>query len=286
VAPSLVAWRQLSPLAVLALAGCTTPAPKAKSPLLPPQMSPDSVALDIFSVRFPFGDPDVNDKLWQELDEQPFAPELRERLARNGFRVGLISGQMPGELSKLLELADKPAPVGELESTTIQKLDAQPRVMRRHLQLRAGQRSEIIASTEYAQLPLLMSESGQLCGQTYNQAQAIFVVKSFPQPNGRVRLELTPELHHDQPRQRWVGNQGMLRLEASRPKRAFDDLALSADLPAGAMLILSSLPNRPGSLGHYFFSEDDGRLEQKLLVIRLSQTQRDGLLSQSEPSAE
>ena len=58
----------------------------------------------------------------------------------------------------------------------------------------------------------------------------------------------------------------MLRLEASRPKRTFDDMTLSADLAPGAMLVLSSLPNRPGSLGHHFFTEnDDGKLEQKLL---------------------
>ena len=80
-------------------------------------------------------------------------------------------------------------------------------------------------------------------------------MKSFPQPDGRVRLELVPELHHGQPRQRWIGEQGVLRLDASRPKRTFDDLALSAELAPGAMLVLSSLPNRPGSLGHHFFTE-------------------------------
>ena len=76
-------------------------------------MSPDSVVLEIFFIRFPFGDTAVNEKLWEEIDEQQFSPELRERLARNGFRVGLISGQIPIELSKLLELSDKPIPTGE-----------------------------------------------------------------------------------------------------------------------------------------------------------------------------
>ena len=147
-----------------------------------------------------------------------------------------------------------------------------------------GQRSEILASGVYPQLPVLMCESGQLCGQTYNQAQGVFAVKSFPQPDGRVRLELAPELQHDQPRQRWVGGQGMLRLEASRPKREFDDMTLSTDLAPGAMLVLSSLPNRPGSLGHHFFTESEGgRREQKLLIVRLSQTQHDGLFNPPEP---
>ncbi len=270
-------------LAVLAIAGCNTPLRKGKSPLMPARMSPDSVVLEMFFVRFPFGDPAVNEKLWEEIDEQQFAPELRERLAKNGFRAGLLSGQMPIELSKLLQLSDKPAPTGEIEEAKIEDLESQPRVVRRHLQLRAGQRSEIIASGVYGQLPVLMCESGQLCGQTYNQAQGVFAVKSFPQPDGRVRLELAPELQYDQPRQRWVGNQGMLRLETGRPKRAFDDMVLAADLAPGAILVVSSLSNRPGSLGHHFFTENDGgRLEQKLLIVRLSQTQHDGLFNPPE----
>ncbi len=46
------------------------------------------------------------------------------------------------------------------------------------------------------------------------------------------------------------------------------------------MVILSSLPNRPGSLGHYFFTEgEDNHVEQKILVLRLSQTQHDDLVA-------
>ena len=270
-------------LAVLAIAGCATPLPKAKSPLTPPQMSPDSVVLEMFFVRYPFGDSAVNEKLWQEIDEQCLAPELRERLARNGFRVGQIGGQMPVELSKLLDLSSKPPPDGQIEGAKVADLDTEPRVVRRHLQLRAGKPGEIIASGVYPELPLLLSESGQLCGQTYNQAQGIFAIKSFPQSDGRVRLELVPELHHDQPRQRWVGSQGILRLDTSRPKRAFDDMTLTADLAPGAMLVLSSLPNRPGSLGHHFFTENTGRMEQKLLIVRVAQTQQDGLFARPEP---
>jgi hypothetical protein len=137
-------------LAMLVTAGCNTPLHKAKSPLMPTQMSPDSVVLDIFFVRYPFGDSAVNNKLWEEIDEQHFSPELRERLARNGFRVGLVTGQMPMELSKLLELSDKPAPTGvAVAETKVDDLESQPRVMRQHLQLRAGHRSEVIASGVY-----------------------------------------------------------------------------------------------------------------------------------------
>jgi hypothetical protein len=273
--------------AVTTICGCTPTLSKGKLSLAPAQMSPDSVGLELFFVRCPFGDPDVNTKLWQEIDEQHLPADLRERLARNGFRAGVVSGQVPVELSKLLELSDKPpsgpASGSDSSGAKVNEQSSEPLVVRRHLQLRAAQRSEIIASSIYPHLPVLVWESGQVSGRTYDDAQGIFAAKSFPQPDGRVRLQLVPELHHDQAKERWVGSQGVFRLETNRPKKVFEDLTLTADLSPGAMLVLTSLPNRQGSLGHHFFTENNGRLEQKLLVIRLSQTQHDGLFVPPEP---
>jgi hypothetical protein len=73
-------------------------------------------------------------------------------------------------------------------------------------------------------------------------------------------------------------------MEAGRSRRVFDELAVSATVSPGCMLLLSSLPNRPGSVGHSFFTHvEEGKPEQKLLVIRLVQTQHDGLFDPSEP---
>ena len=151
-------------LAVLSIAGCINPVHSGKSPLLPAQMSPDSVALDMFFVRFPFGDADANEKIWQEIDEQQISSDVRERLNRNGFRVGVIGGQMPIELSKLMELSDKTTAVGEDDGVNVENIQAKPRVVRRHLQIRTGQPSEIIASGIYPELTVLVSDMGQPSG--------------------------------------------------------------------------------------------------------------------------
>ena len=183
-------------------------------------------------VRFPFGDAAVNEKLWEQIDEQQFAPDLRERLAQNGFRVGVVSGQMPVELSKLMELSDKPAPTGRLEGVDVSNLETQPRVVRRHVQTRAGQGTEILASSIYPELTVLLRGSDQLSGATYQLAQGVFTAKAFPQPDGRTRLQLVPELQHDQPRPQWdIRNQGVLRLVSDKPKEVYDDMAIAADLP-------------------------------------------------------
>lgn len=266
-------------LPLLLLTGCTQLHP-GKSPLMPTQMSPDSVVLDMFFVRFPFGDAAVNDKLWEQIDEQQFAPDLRERLAQNGFRVGVVNGQIPQQLSTLMELNDKPAPSGRLEGVQLSSLEAERKVVRRHVQTRAGQGFPILASTTYPELTVLLRHSEQLSGENFRLAQGVFMTKACPQPDGRTRVQLVPELQHDQPKQRWdLDNQGVMRLDSSKPKEVYSDMAIAADLRCGAMIIVSSLPNRPGSLGHYFLTTNDGKLEQKLLIVRLSQTQQDPLFS-------
>ena len=98
-----------------------------------------------------------------------------------------------------------------------------------------------------------------------------------------MRLELVPELEYGQPRHNWVADHGTLRLDAGRPRKVYDEMAFAATLAPGHMLVLASLPNRPGSLGHSFFTESaGGRLEQKLLILRLSQTQHDDLFAHQE----
>jgi len=267
------------PLMLAALCSCAPlHRPVGKSPLVQPQMSPDSVVLDIIFSRFPFGDERANQSLWKEVDEQQFSTELRGRLAECGFRVGVVSGQVPRELSQLLELSDNPQ-TGIEQSVPVEDLDSAPNVVPRHVQCRPGKRIEVAASNIYDELPVLTRESG-LCGKTYAKAQGMLAIKSYPEPDGRVRVELVPELHYGDQRQRWVGGQGTFRMEAGRERRVFDDLKMSATLAPGEMLLLSSLDCRKGSIGHSFFTDDSsGKLEQKLVVIRLSQTQHDGVFA-------
>jgi hypothetical protein len=273
---NLVFW-----LVASAVVGCArTNVPRGQSPLRQPEMSADSVVLDIFFVRFPYGDPDTNVALWQEIDEQHLPPECRRQLLENGFRAGIIAGGMPARLSELMELADKPAvPAGQPTELTLNEFVGEPTVVRRHMQIRAGSRGEIQASDVREELPVLMRDpSGRLGGQSYAQAQPVLAVKPLLEPDGRVRLEVVPEVHFGPVRPcRVVGDgQGMLRFEPSRQRRVFDKLALEAVLSPGHMLVMSSLPTRRGSLGHHFFTvSSSGKEDQKLLIVRLSQTQHD-----------
>ena len=278
--------RLLLLVAALSVAGCAWLAPETNNSmgtiLQPTQMVPGSAVLDVFSIRLPLGQPDLASKVWQEVDEQQIPSDVRRILEKNGFRAGVLAGQMPPSLSRLLDLKGKPGPGGAVQQVKISDLVTPAQVSSQHLQTRAAQRYEIAASGIIEKMPVLVSEAGEIRGLTYEQAQGIFALHVDPQTDGRVQLELVPEIHHGQNRQRWVGDQAIFRLETGRAKRAFDNLKLTAVLGPGAMLLLGSQPNRPGSLGHYFFAESNGRddrLDQKLILIRLCQTQHDDLIS-------
>jgi hypothetical protein len=276
--------RYLVVCALIAVLGCTPIRPEANhSPLSAARMSPDSVTLDIFFVRCPFGDAVANEELWQEIDEQQIPIETRRRLSANGFRAGLISGQMPIGLSRLLELKGKSAPTGGPQTTALTEIGSEEGPMWSHQQLRAGKRSEIVTSEIYPELPVLMPGPDGVSGDTYRLAQGVVAVRAIPEKDGRVLLEVVPELHHDHHQRNYSGSQGALRIDMVRPRLAFDDMAISTCMAPGHMIVLSCLPSRPGSLGHHFLTTDSsGSLEQKLLVIRLSQTQHDELF---EPTA-
>jgi hypothetical protein len=277
--PLLLARILMCLLLFAPMLGCHNPLKRGQSPLAPVQMSRQSVVLEILRVRFPVVEQTAGEDIWTEVDEQHFPTELRRQLATNGFRVGMIGGQLPMKLSRLLQLSDAPPPTDRSTEISADAMEEEPRVQRRHMTLRSGKRGEICVSDVYDQLPVLINNSGELGGKTYNQAQGMLAVKAFPENDGRVRLDIVPELHHDQPQQRWVGSQGVMRLETNRPRRIFDKMSLSATLAPGEMLLLGSLPNRPGSLGHHFFTRDNGRLEQQFIVVRLAQTQHQDMFS-------
>ena len=230
----------------------------------------------------------MSGRVWEEVDEQHFPVEVRRKLEKNGFRAGVLAGQIPPSLSRLLDLKGKPSAGGEVQQVKVADLVTPARVTSQRLQTRAGQRYEIAASGVIEKMPVLVSEAGEIRGLTYEQAQGIFALHVAPQPDGRVQLELVPEIHHGENRQHWVGDQAIFRLETGRPKRAFEELKLTAVMGPGAMLLLGSQPNRQGSLGHYFFLESNGRddrLDQKLILVRLCQTQHDDLVSPGPAAA-
>ncbi|MBN1590103.1 MAG: hypothetical protein JW888_11355 [Pirellulales bacterium] len=267
-------------LLLFGLTGCTPfQTPDVESLLKQPRMSADGLALDVFFVRFPLGDPALNGSAWEEIDEQRLSANCRRHLLANGFRAGVLAGQMPAELAELLGTAEGQSLPGEMCELKAADLVQKPAVVRGHFQLRAGKRREIAVGQQRDELPVLLRDAaGSVSGKSYLQAQPLLAVRAYLLADGRVRLEIVPEISHGKYSQRWaVDTQGAFRLNPGRESRVFEDMKFGAVLSPGHMLVMSTVPSRQGSLGHHFFSEiSESSTDQILLLVRLSQTQHDG----------
>jgi len=270
----------LSPCAALGLAaavltahvGCTQIAPIKKLPLSVPSLAKNSVVLDVLFVRFPAGDAELNGPVWQEIDELHFSNDARRRLASNGLRAGVISGPLPLKIEALLKLTDKPT--AEPEEGREIEVEHTPVVKQRQLRVQAGRRSNIITMGETERVPemslLLRGDDGQVKGRTFRDVMGLFALRAFPQGDGGVRLEFLPELEHGAAQKRFVPGDGMFKVEFGPPHEVIEDLKLSAVLTTGQFLAVTCVPERSGSLGYRFFTEEKGDAAmQKMLLIRL-----------------
>jgi hypothetical protein len=277
-------------MAAAGLAGCSSwqqATPQENSLLRPVETVSDGVQLEIISIRVPYGDEEINGALWTDIDEQQLSPDVRRHLAKNGLRAGIVSGQMPAALAQLLDSSEKPASVSEAAAS----LEEAPVVSRQQMQLHSGWHGQIFASNTYPELPLLTCEEGRVCGHSYAQAQCVLNTRMVSQGDRQVKLQFTPELQYGEPRKQWIADDvasvsqalnrdGVFRPQSGKPKQVFQRLAFEATLAPEQMLVITTLPDQSGSLGHYFFTEQQAdHLQQKLLIIRLADAHSSDLFS-------
>lgn len=264
-------------LSLCLLGGCIRElqAPTAKI-LRPARMSPDAVGLDILFARVDQSRAENLERdLWPEIDEQFLSPELRQRLRLNGLRAGVVGSPWPAALESLLEI-DKETVPQKLGLGA--KVDPDPQVNRRFLELRSGKRGEIQASSIVDVMTVLLPRGEQLVGRTFEKGQGILAIKAEPTADGRLRLELTPEIQHGEAVGRFQPTQdGMFVVDSKRKTDTYGELRMEIVLSPGELLVLSSVLGRPGSVGDHFFSKGaEGQREHRILVIRVASRSGEG----------
>jgi hypothetical protein len=273
----------------LASLGCSfaPPAAGGKSPLSPFKPGIESAALEVVFIRHSFELPALNEELWNQVDESSLSPEVRQALAQNGFRAGVISGALPLSVEEAMSGVEVAASSdNSAAGAAVPKLGDESLVRRRTLHTLPGQRSELLASGIYAQLPLLVrGDGGVVQGSNYTNAQCVIAAKTMPLGDHRIRLQLVPEVQHGEARREIRGDDGVFRFDSARPKVAFEKMAIDVVLSPGQSIVLGTRTDLPGSVGHRFFTEpQDGQLEQKLMLIRFIGTRFDNLLNGELPS--
>lgn len=276
-------WLAGCAAATLAL-GCQVfdkPPDQALENLLKPvNSSSDSVSLEIFQARIPLDQDAKADALWEGIDEQKFDADLRRRLVANGLRVGIVGGSLPKQLADLLELDGASSATGDAQVITDQS--AVPRVTRQVIQAKRRDPRQIQVSELRDEGQVLLSRDGSFGGKTFRQMQGVYSLQAESIPGQRVKLRLTPELHHGDLKQRYAGStQGIFMSIPSREREVFDELAMDASLAPGELLVIGCLPAAKTSLGGVFHTATAaGKAERKLILVRLLQVPPSEILAE------
>jgi len=264
-------------LTVAAFIGCSpwSTSPAGKTQLQSAKMSPDSVVIELAMLDLAQVQEASTADLWREADEQQVPTELRGKLAQNGLRCGVLGGQLPSWITDHLGDRGKLLQLDESECTAV----VSDLLTQRRIQCRANQHRSIPIGLKCKELDLGPPGSEELT--RYTDAQCHLNITANPKGDGRVALELVPEIQHGPPRQRWVGGDGLFRLDASRDSIRYDDLKVTATLVPGQTLILESLPGANGVGKALFGNKTSGPAAAggKLVLVRLAQTQLDDLFA-------
>lgn len=254
---------------------------QGNSPLRPLQAPADSVQIEVIWARCELNDAELNDTVWNEIDETQVDPAAHRELARNGFRVGVVTGTPPDAIARLLNMGNAPAgspATSNKDPSGLKSLDLNhdAKIHGSRRSLRRGERMEIRASENLSAMPVLVCRGRDLHGRTFRDAQAIYGLSVDPQADQTIRVELTPEIQYGPSQLRWTGGEEgidvVLRQLPMRDREVFDSMRMNVRLAPGEMLILAGLPDSGSRPGHYFHTTDSaaGR-EQKILLIRLAQ---------------
>ncbi len=218
----------------------------------------DAIALEVFFIERPQGDPLIGTALWSELDQiGTVSPDVREDLRRNGIRFGLSGVTAPYALRALMNSKQDDGP-GH-------------RTLRQEYQSPSGVTHQYPLGRLPQTISMAIEQNGsrRLCD--YEHAQGMLKVRVERTQAGWARVEVLPEVHHGQMRMRpipteqkwdWTGGQEVDSLYGQR---------LTVELNQGELLVLGGLSDAVDSVGGRLFrTGENGEPVEKLLVLRLA----------------
>ncbi len=235
-----------------------------------PRMSPDTVVIELA-----FVDISEADDLWEHVDEQQLSIDLRRRLSQQGLRSGVTGAQLPGWIGDRLEQQQKMVELDKETGTAVMAEVDGPR----RLQCRSAQPREIEVRSVSEPIVVNVGDCELTGESTFDQAQCRLSLITRAQGDGRVHLQITPEIAHGDPRHRWVGSDGSFRFHLSQDYQRYDDLTIRAILSPGQTLVLTGTGKSQGIGQHFFPIGERIADHRRVLLLRLAQTQLDDLFS-------
>lgn len=222
--------------------------------LAPP--TPDGeprVALQTRLIEQPAGDEYLTHGLWKHATD-PLPHEHSTRLAVNGLRVGVVSGQLPTELEKL----------ATSESSAVNPM------LRTFL---AGKPKAIPVNGPLprCEAAVRATLSGDPAAKEWAAADCGVVVTATPLPDGRLAARVEFQIQHGERTFNYHPNSDGTAFDG-RHQRAiepFPTLAFDVTLRRGDVLLFGSTDAPAGTLGQaFFFPPALDRFRQRVLMVQ------------------
>jgi len=241
--------------------------PKMKAPL-------DAVEIEVLFVERPLDDALLDWALWQEVDQiGALDPIERQKMSKEGFRIGIAGSNPPKSLQALLGLSD--------EEDFAANWDQAQTLNGRRLYLRSGAATEIQTSEIYPECTIQVEHAKDESAKDFQHARCLFRVTVERQQDGWVKLKFLPEIHYGEQKVRPRATQGGWHLRTTQQVHPFYQQQFELTLNLGEMAAITSTGEKSNSLGSQFFiGNNENQHTQRLLVVRLANMgNRDGIYS-------
>jgi hypothetical protein len=148
--------------------------------------------------------------------------------------------------------------------------------MQRRLQCRSQSERCVPIGGTFTQITI-RDERNQT--REYSKGRCYLIITATPLGDGRVDIQLVPEVHHGDPQLRWVGQNGHFRAELAQHETRFESLKVKVTLTAGQTLVFAGR-NEPDRIGSAVCQgETSHKPSGRLVLLRLAQTQFDDLFA-------
>ena len=244
------------------------------------KQQPETVTVEIFTVRLAPHQNVLVQQLWQEADEQSLSPQLRRELLTQGFRVGILRDLLSPALTQLLDGSSESRSEMSLEGFqefSMADIARGATITRKVHNLFPEMHALIKVFDDQNALPefsLFRQENGMLHGQTYTQVVGILCTSADINKDGSAQIQIVPELEYGTLERRIRTVAGVVVHETSRPRYVFETLTISQRLLPGQWIIIGATTMDSAGAGKAFFVRKISVPEQRLLAIRLVQVRQ------------
>ena len=215
-------------------------------------------------VTRPLGDHAIDAAAWEAADVQNLPADARKLLEDNGIRVGIITGNLPAELTDLFN-----------------KKPGQPETQWVQLALPEGERTSIVVGSKVPETHLLLNRKGSISGRKYQDAEGRLLVTPSHAGSTAVSIKLAPAIHHGEYKRTISAAESnsqfaeqQFQLKEGQQEDLLREMTLNVLLEPGQTLVIGCRSEQKSSLGSLLFTRPDGQdstqVLQSLLLVQAS----------------